>query len=183
MIERIISIIRNFNKREKILAILGVVIVLYIFSSSAYEKIQTKIASQNARLKKAQDELLALPYQLERYLLLKKRKENIETVYKEIEFADGFLTHIEELIREKAGVESSTDYKINALPETEFGGDYIREPYRIEVFVTSLENLSAFLKSLVAEENPLVMTKLNIKKAPNKTKLIVQIDVSNFRKI
>lgn len=179
---KISEFIAKLNQREQILAIAGILVFVFIGANSVVESVSKSFSVQKRELEKVQNEFLAVPAQLERYLILNQRKNLIEKKYQEVQFQGGVLSHVEDLVRQKAGVESSTDYKINKLQERKFGGSYIQEQYKIEIYTTSIEKLAVFLKSLVAEQNPLVMTRLNIKKAPNKRKLIVQIDVSNFRK-
>lgn len=183
MLAKIFEYLKTMTIREKILLVGGLMVVIFLLLQSALSPVSEAFANQEKNLRQTRDRLALLPGQLERYILLQKRRQKIEEKYQTVDFKEGVLSHIEELIRTQAKVDNSTDYKINPLPEREFGGDYMQEPFRIELYTTSVADLTQFLQELVKGKRPLVLTRLDIKKAPNRSKLIVQLDVSNFRKI
>jgi hypothetical protein len=183
MKEKLIKIFNKFSDREKILAIGGSIVLLLIGLNSLATPLLEKSAAQKLILKKTTDNLALLPNQLEKFQTLYLRQQKIEKEFQQVSFKGGVLSHLEELIRTKAKVDSPTNYKINPLPEKPFSTDYRQEPFRVEIYTTSESDLKVFLDELVNGSRPLVLTSIDIKKAPNQSRLIVQLDISNFQKI
>ncbi len=183
MKKKIFELLNNLSIREKILAIGGAIVLLLIGLNSLAAPLLEKSKAQQLLLKRAQDNLALLPNQLEKYQTLYLRQQKIEKEFQQVSFKGGVLSHLEELIRTKAKVDSPTNYKINPLPEKPFSTDYRQEPFRVEIFTTSEADLKVFLNELVNGKRPLVITRIDIKKAPNQSRLIVQLDISNFQKI
>lgn len=183
MKDKLLQIFNNFSVREKFLAIGGVVVLILIGLDTLATPLLEKSKAQQLLLKKATDNLAILPNQLEKFQALYLRQQKIEKEFQQVSFKGGVLSHLEELIRTKAMVDSPTNYKINPLPEKPFSTDYRQEPFRVEIFTTSEADLKVFLNELVNGKRPLVLTRIDIKKAPNQSRLIVQLDISNFQKI
>ena len=183
MKDKILLILNKLSPRERLLAIGGCLVICFVILDSLASPLLEKSKSQQLLLKKTQDNLALLPNQLEKYQTLYLRQQKIEKEFQEVSFKGGVLSHLEELIRNKAKVDNPNNYKINPLPEVPFSKDYRQEPFRVEIFTTSEADLKNFLNELVNGERPLVLTRIDIKKAPNQTRLIVQLDISNFQKI
>ena len=165
---------------------MALIAILVVFSIGAYslvEPLSNSIKTQDQELKKAKDSLALLPNQIEKYFLLHARQSEIEKQYQEVSFPEGeVLSYLESVIKEKGGVEKNTDYKINEQPQKEFGGKYIQEPFRIELYLQSEDSLAKILNELVRGPRPLVLSRLDIKGTPNKSRLIVNLEVSSFRR-
>ncbi|MEX0598778.1 MAG: hypothetical protein WD512_20005 [Candidatus Paceibacterota bacterium] len=183
MKKKIYELFNNLSVREKFLAVGGTLVLALILLDALATPLLEKSKAQQLRLKKVQDNLALLPNQLEKYQNLFVRQQKIEKEFQEVSFKGGVLSHLEELIRTKAKVDNPTNYKINPLPEKPFSNDYRQEPFRVELFTTSETDLKNFLNELVNGERPLVLSRIDIKKAPNQSRLIVQLDISNFQKV
>ena len=182
MKQKIIDIISGLSARERIMAALAFLVLLGMGLYSLVEPINTALKSRQQELKKSKDSLALLPNQLEKYYLLNARQSEIEKRYKEVTFPEGVLSYLESIIKEKGGIEKTTDYKINQQSARGFGGRYVQEPFRIELYLQSEESLAKVLYELVRGPRPLVLSRLNIKSTPNKSRLIVNLEVSSFRR-
>ena len=181
MIDKIKQKIDQFSQREKFLAGGAVLVVAFIVISEVITPLWDKVGSTSQQLQTVRERFEVLPNQIDNFQKLYTKQAAIEKEFQELSFADGVLSHIETLIREEARLDSISEYKINPLPVKDFSDQYQQEPFKIELYVTSIPDLTNFLNQLVHGPQPLVLTSLDIKKAPNRTKLIVQLNVSNFK--
>ena len=182
LLQKIKSIYAERTSREKLLFIAGMLVIAFLLIDGAVAPVMTRFRTQKSTLTKLRQDYAGVPVILETYLGLSQRRELIENKYQEVSFEEGVLSHIEKLIVDVAKIENRTDFKIDSLSERQFGGNYVHEPLRIELTSTSLEDLSNFLGELVRGERPLVLTRLQLKKSKSTSKLVVQLDVSNFRR-
>lgn len=181
MKEKFTEIFSKLSNREKLLAVIAAAYLIYVVAAQVVDPLQQAFIQQSDRLKKTRQSLAVLPNQLTRYKQLNFKKTEIENQYSGVVFQNGVLSHIESLIKSVAQITNSSDYSIRSLSTKAFGGNYEREPFRIQLNTDSHENLLNFLEKLTRGNQALTLTSLKISKAPNRTKLIVVIEVSNFK--
>lgn len=182
-LSKIKDVYRGLSAREKFMALVAVLVLLSLGGYSLVEPVGVLMQKSSQELKKARDSLGLLPTQIEKYFILNSRQKEIEKRYQKVSFPDGeVLSYLEGVIKEQGGVEKNTDYKINEQPQREFGGQYIQEAFRIELYLLSEESLAKILSELVRGPRPMVLSRLNVKSTPNKSRLIVNLEVSSFRR-
>ena len=179
---KLIDLWRNFSIREKVMAIGALLVLLGIGTYYIYEPISIIYAKQNLELDRLRSDLKMLPDEVDKYLKMNNRKNEIEAAYKEIELTEGAASHIEQLIKSKAEITDDRNFQIKPLNPKEFGGNYTQEPFRVELKIGSMAKLVDFLNEIVNGDKPLLLAKLDINKNAHGDFLTVEMDVSNIKK-
>lgn len=167
--------------REKVIIIVAAAVALGILLYKIYEPIQRVFVQQKDELSTLSASMQTVAPQVERYVKLRARRDAIEEEYKEVEFKEGALSHLENLVRNKAGISSGFTIKDN--PPKEFGGNYEQTLFNIKFTTTNLETLVAFLGELTNGAKPLVVSKVDIQRSKFADRLEVDIDASSIRRV
>ncbi len=171
----------KLSGRERGLIAGAIVAILFLVVWQSYEKVRSVFKNQSLKIEAARQDLGDIRERFQRFSALHAKRKAIEEQYKEVEIKDGVRSHLEELLKSKAGV--SSGYNIRELTAVEFGGNYEQAPFSLKFTVGSLEGLVDFLKELVQGAHPLVVTELEIKREPIGDKLKVSVDVSSIRRV
>ncbi len=179
---RILEEIRKLSFRERMLV---VVASLAVFSLLAYKSaaiIREKINAQKAEIESLDASRAEVIESLARYSTLRARRVAIEEQYKGVEIKEGVRSHLERLLKEKAGVPSDK-ITIKELPVNEFGGNYELAPFSIKFAASTMQGLVSFLVEIVHGARPLVLTELELKKGRVGDRMDVSVEVSSIRKV
>jgi Flp pilus assembly pilin Flp len=167
--------------REKAIIAVAVAVAIAMLLYRIYEPINRIFTSQNDRIATLEAQLKALPPSIERYAKLKARRDAIEEEYKSVDFKEGALSYLENLVRNTDGVQPGFTIKDN--PPKEFGGNYEQTLFQIKFISTNLESLVNFLKEVIHGSRPLIISKIDIQKSKYADRLEVDIDASSIRRI
>lgn len=171
----------NLSGREKAILAVAAVMIAIVSVSKSYDWVSSVFAEQTARLEKTQQDLQAAAAMLQRHAKLRTRRDEIETMYKEIEIKEGGLSLLEKLLRTKANVTSG--FTIKDGPVRQFGGNYEQAPFSVKFPTNNLQTLVAFLTEVVHGPQRMVLTRLDLRKSRAGDRLEVDMDVSSFRNV
>lgn len=172
---------QGLTKREKAIILVAAVVVAFMGLYQIYEPIRASFRSQSERLATLEANMKGVGLSIERYMKFKARRDKIEEDYKGIEFKEGALSHLENLVRSKAGI--ATGFTIKDNPPKEFAGNYEQTPFNIKFTTTNLESLIEFLKELARGPRPLIISKIDLQKSRFADRLEVDVDASSIRRI
>ena len=147
---------------------------IYIGGTSAIESFD----SLSRDIRQSEHDLETISVLLSQYGKIKAQRDQIEQEYKSVEFKEGVLSYLEELIRRKLGLISG--FTITPRATTAFGGNYEQVPFTIKFTVSDFKALLAFLLDLISGPQPLLMTRLDIRTTRNGESLEVDLDVSSI---
>lgn len=176
---------KGMSTREKtIVAALALVVGLSVTYSIA-ERILVGLGEQDRRVEMVAKELELLPRQLEVFKGLQARKDSVEKLYEKVQFKEGVVAHLENLIKNTAKVTTEGDYNISSKATAEIGGRFERTSLTVTLFTNQMANLVEFLKLLAEGERPLVVDKLAVvrQKRRGVDQLGVDLSVSSFSRL
>ena len=159
----------------------SLVVVAAMAIYQIYEPIRAAFQAQSEQLASIEESMKSVGPNVERYLKLKQRRDAIEEEYKEVEFKEGALSHLENLVRTKAGITSGFTIKDN--PPREFGGNYEQTLFSIKLTTTNLQTLIDFLNETINGQRPLIVSKVDIQKSKFADRLEVDVDASSIRRL
>jgi len=166
--------------REQALVLATIVFVLVTLANQAYTPLSTAFSDQAQELAALERNATATPAVIERYGRLHARREQLEKRFKEIEFKDGALSYIENLVRQQPGVAPGFDIR-ESSPRS-FGKAYQQQPFLVRFQTTNAQGLVEFLKSVVRGERSLLITKLEIQKPRRGDRLEVDLELNTIKK-
>jgi len=173
----------SLSSREKI--VVGSLIAIVILTAIYYlcSSISQSFQDQTEALAKAREEAGQVEPLLRTYLEQLKRRDLIKDRFREVEFKEGVISHLEELAQRKAGL-AQGEFSITTNPNTRsFGEDFEQVAYTIKLNkLNNLPGLVELLKELVEGPRPMLLTGLNITKQRGINILQVDIDVSAIKK-
>jgi hypothetical protein len=169
------------SRREQLLISSAAAVAVFVGVYSVLEPISEAFDHQAVELVEAQGRTKSVSGTLERYLKLKAKREAIEGRYRKVEFEDGALSHLENLIRTKALVASG--FTIKDSPSRPFGGNYEQVPLTVRFSTANFEALIDFLNEVVHGPRPLILGRLSLQRSRMGDRLDVELDVSNLRKL
>ena len=171
------------SKREQA-AVVGISLFLSLIFIYAYiiSPIYGIYLDNIAKLEDSNRSFQTLPYVLSRYKKLQSRQSEIEKLYQSIEQRESVLAHLEELVKNTAGIPSSS-FTIYEQATRKFANKYEQVPYQIKFSITDYARLVDFLEALVKGKNPLIITSLDMQKSPIGDHIAVNMEVSSVRKI
>ncbi|MBX7145178.1 MAG: hypothetical protein K1X79_12055 [Oligoflexia bacterium] len=182
--EQLAKLLAAFNAlsgREKGLIVAGAAVMCLLGLYKVYEPVQLVFSEQVQEVQKAENDARSASALLERYAKLKARRDAIEREYKEVEFKEGALSHLENMVKNKAGVASG--FTIKDSPPVEFGGEYEQTLFSVKFTTTNLPGLVDFLKELSQGPKPMILGKVDIQRSRFADRLETDIDVSSIRKV
>jgi hypothetical protein len=170
----------GLSSRERGLILVASIAVGCMGLYQIYEPVNALFLSQNQRISSLEENVKALGPSLERYAKLRARKDIIEQEYREVEFKEGALSHLENLVKSKAGI--STGFTIKDSPPKEFGGDYEQTSFSIKFTTSNLPSLIEFLRELAYGTRPMILGRLDIQRSRFAERLEVDLEVSSIRR-
>jgi hypothetical protein len=141
--------------------------------------LQERFQMQAIELEEARRNLESVDRDLKFYYQLKTRRDEIENEYRRVETREGTYSHLERLITTKLGIPPAR-VSISDRPAQPFGPNYQQTPLSIKFKTSDLGKLVEFLKELAYGKEPLLMTKLDIRKTPMGDLLDVDVEVSSI---
>ncbi len=168
------------TQREKVIIVVAATVSVFMLSYQIYEPIRRLCREQTEQMVALESSMKTVAPGIERYVKLRARRDSIEEEYREVEFKEGALSHLENLVRNKAGITAGFTIKDN--PPKEFGGNYEQTLFNIKFTTTNLETLVEFLKELTYGAKPLVVSKVDIQKSKFADRLEVDVDASSIRR-
>lgn len=178
---KLVNIFHALSAREKGLIVAGTFVLFLVGLYKVYEPVRDVFSQQIQDLQKVEGDARSASALLERYSKLKAKRDSIEREYKEVEFKEGALSHLENLVKNKAGV--SAGFTIKDSPPVEFGGEYEQTLFSVKFTTTSLPGLVDFLKELSQGPKPMILGKVDIQRSRFADRLETDIDVSSIRKV
>ena len=179
---RALEELRRLSFRERMLVVVAALAVLSLLLYKVAFTLQEKMAAQKAEIEALDLSRTEVIDSLSRYSTLRARRLAIEEQYKGVEIKEGVRSHLERLLKEKAGVPSDK-ITIKDLPVNEFGGNYELAPFSVKFVASSMQGLVAFLVEIVHGTRPLVLTELELKKGRVGDRMEVSVEVSSIRKV
>lgn len=173
--------LKKLSPREKAIIFIAAAMVLVSIGYQIYKPINEAFIAQQKKQAEIQEQMTFVTTALGRYSRLKSRQAEIELAYKEVEIKEGALSHLENLVRNKAGIASG--FTIRDKPTKEFGGNYEQAPFSIKFTITDFPRLVEFLKELVHGQHPMILASLDLKKRPAGDAIEAEMDVSSVRKV
>lgn len=142
---------------------------LQAFADQNKEELELQVAMKN------------IAVALERYTKLDGRRAAIEARYKQVEIKEGALSHLETIIKQKAGI-GPGNFSIRELPAKEFGGNFEQLSFSVKFSTSDLSSLVAFLREVVYGEKPLIVGRIDVQMNRRQDALDVELDVSTIRR-
>ena len=177
---KLLDSFRKLSRREQGLVGGAFAVLLVVVGYLVYEPIQDSFDHQALALTEARGRTKTVGGTLERYLKLKAKRDSIESRYREVEFKEGALSHLENLIRTKAMVNSG--FNIKDSPPRPFGGSYEQVPFSVHFQTSNLDSLIDFLREVVHGPRPLILGKIDLQRSRLGDRLDVDLDISSLRK-
>lgn len=166
--------------RERSLIVLCLVAIGFIGLYQIYEPIDAAFRAQAQKLAQIEANVKALGPALERFAKLRTRRDAIEQEYREVEFKEGALSHLENLVKVKAGVNAG--FTIKDAPPKEFGGEYEQTTFSIKFTTSNFPALIDFLRELTHGTRPMILGRLDVQRSRFAERLEVDIEVSSIRR-
>lgn len=168
----------GLSGREKAL-ILGSLCILVpmFFYSLLFKPVRETFKAQSESLAKVEQDLKAIPHILDRYKRLKKKKDQIEAEFKEVDISEGEKTFLENILSGKV----EPGFQINPISTTPFGGNYEQSSFAIKFTTPSLQNVVDVLSAISTGKKRMLLTSVVISKPRTADKLDVQVSASSIR--
>lgn len=173
--------LRALSSREKWIVALAGASLLLLVVFKVYEAASGAFLRQRLEMLSAENERRDLPLRLARFQALLAKKRAIEERFREVEVKEGVRSHMEKLLRKRAGV--NPGYSIRDLPAKQFGGDYEQNPYSVRFNSSSLEGIVGFLDDLAYGSQPLILSELEITRSRTGDRFDVTVGASSIRHI
>ena len=170
------------SPREKNLLVGGVSVLLIISVMIVNRPISSRFEEQSLELIKVQQDAHNIANELNRYQRLIQRRAEIEQDFKSVEIREGALSHLEGLIRSKAGIEQG-QFTIKDQPPKPFGNQYEQAFFTVNFNTTNYPRLIDFLEELVDGPKPLVIKRLDLKRSRGGDRLEVELEISSITKV
>ena len=169
---------QRLSAREKHIILAA---VLFFLSCGAYytgTAVTQSFSLISGDIIQSERDLETVSVLLSQYSKIRAQRDQIEQEYKSVEFKEGVLSYLEDLIRRKLGLTSG--FTITPRAPAAFGGSYQQVPFTIKLTVSDFKALLSFLSDLISGPQPLLMTRLDIRTSRNGESLDVDLDVSSI---
>lgn len=163
-----------------LISVAGAAIVI-VLALEAYGQIAAYFNEQALRLNQVEARLGETTNSLQKYLDLKARRDAIESRYREVAVQDDAVSHLENLIKTKAGIQQGL-FTIRDSPANPFGGNYEQLPFSVKFNTTNLQALVDFLREVTEGPKPLVLSRLDLNRRRGSDRLDVEISLSSIRR-
>ena len=172
---------RGLSPREQKLLLGAVAVVVIFMVFSFIQPIQNMFLDQSLELSKAEQEVHNIAVEINRYQRLKLRRSQVEQEFKSVEIKEGALSHLESLVKDKAGIAQGA-FTIKDQPPKPFGAGYQQTFFSVNFSTTDYPRLIDFLKELVDGPKPLVVKRLDLKRTRGGDKLEIDLEISSITK-
>ncbi len=167
------------SQREQGMVVAGALVLMVVGLNQAYTPIRDVYTHQADRLAELHRHATAAPAVVERYSRLGARREQLEKRFKEIEFKEGALSYIENLVRQQPGVAPGFDIR-EGTPKA-FGKSFEQQPFLVRFQTTNAAGFVEFLRSVTRGERSLLISKLEIQKPRRGDRLEVDLELNTIR--
>ncbi len=181
IIKRLKELTDKMSMREWILIALASLVIVCIALIEIYGAVASYFEDQSVRLTQLETRLGSTNSHLQKYLDLKARRDAIESRYREVEIQEGALSHLENLIKTKAGIAQGL-FTIRDSPASPFGGNYEQLPFMVKFNTTNLQALVDFLREVTEGPKPLVLSRLDLNRRRGSDRLDVEVALSSIRR-
>jgi hypothetical protein len=171
----------NLSAREQKLLLGGVAVMIIIGILMVMQPISSLFSEQALELAKVEQEARNIGSELTRYQRLVDRRKEVEQEFKSVDLKDGALSHLEGLIRDKAGI-SQGAFTIKDQPPKSFGNGYQQTFFTVNFSSTDYARLIDFLQELVDGAQPLVLKRLDVKRSRSGDKMDIDLEISSISK-
>lgn len=190
MNERIESIVgkgkdwyHTLARREQVIVVGGMlVLVVLLLQVMVIDPVASYLQAQREELELVRKDMQALPHVLARYQRLVRRQDNIEKLYQKIELSEGAFAHLEDLVKNKAGIPAAS-FDIKEDMPIKFGNQYEQIPYRIRFKITDYPRLIDFLQEVVHGSKPLIISTIDMRKSRLGDHIQVDMQVNGVRRV
>jgi len=179
LLEKITTLWKNFNSKEKALILGGCSIILLIAFVEISDPIIESFGVQEIAVLNAKKDLDTTLLEINKYTKLKSRHSEIENSFKRVEMKVSMLSYLEQQIKEKAGVISGFTIKPKAVRA--FGGRYEQVPFSVTFSTNDMGKLMAFMTELEQGKHPLIVASVDLKRKLSNDGLNVELEVSSLR--
>jgi hypothetical protein len=176
--EPLVEKYHELSSREKQLIWAMLAAGLFIGFYYLVSMITPLFIEQQKKLIQLETQVEALPKLVSRWSALSATKKSIESTFDSSDTGIGTRSYLEDLIKTKVGI---SDLKsIRALQPRAFGQDekFENTIYTVNFFTTELKQVVDFLEGVTKGEQPLILSKITLKKTG--TKLNVQVELSSI---
>lgn len=170
---------QKLSSREQQLIILAALAVTVMLVYGVGNKTYQAFETINSNLSYANEELTTVSNLLSQYSKAKSQRDRIENEFRSVEFKEGELTYLEELIKKKLNLNSG--FTITPRAVTKFGINYEQHPFTVKFSLSDLKLIMEFLNEIVSGPQPLLLTRLDIRMTRNGETLEVDMDVSSIK--
>lgn len=167
----------SLSAREKGLVALLIASTLVIGGYSLADGVFSALATRKAELNAVHDDSLRLGRYLRQYRTLLAKKDAIEKQFAGVQGALPARSYIEQVAHKKADIQSTIDIK--PLSTVPFGEHFSRSVFRVSFISSDLEQLTTFLREIDDGPQPLLVTRLDIRKHAAR-QLKVDIEISSI---
>lgn len=167
------------SKREKILALISVLVLGSVAFSTIVTPIQAAFDLQSRRIAKAEQDLKDVNLLTGRLKKLKLKKDSVEEYYKKVEIKEGVRSYLENLLQNQARIPVGK-YIIKPGVTRKLSTNYSQVSFNVEFPTEDITSLVNFLSTLTQGDHPLVLNKLEIDKSRRNDKFEVSLEVSNI---
>jgi hypothetical protein len=171
----------NLSGREQKLLLGGIAVMIIIGVLVVMQPISSLFNEQALELSKVEQEARNIGSELARYQRLVNRRKEVEQEFKSVDLKDGALSHLEGLIRDKAGILQGA-FTIKDQPPKSFGNGYQQTFFTVNFSSTDYPKLIDFLQELVDGAQPLVLKRLDVKRNRSGDKMDVDLEISSISK-
>lgn len=171
----------SFSARERSLMVGGLLVFLLIIIIVVTRPIATLFSEQALVLMQAEQNVRDMAASINRYQKLLQRRAEVERDFQSVEIKEGALSHLEGLIRDRAGIAQGA-FNIKGQSPKPFGSGYQQTFYSVNFSTTDYPRFIDFLKELVDGPKPLVLKRLDIKRSRGGDKLDVDLEVGSIAK-
>ncbi len=172
---------RNLTGREKqgIALMFGFVVFVMVYVLA--RNISSTFASIDQELSAANEELSQVSTLLAQYGKVRMQRDTIESEFRSVEFKEGELTYLEDMIRHKLNLNSG--FSITPKSTSKFGANYEQHLFTVKFAINDLKLVMDFLTEVVSGSQPLLLTRLDIRVTRNGQSLDVDMDVSSIKEV
>ncbi|NMC61978.1 MAG: hypothetical protein GYA55_02290 [SAR324 cluster bacterium] len=171
----------KLSSRERRLIIIAAIAVVLMLVYGVCTKTYQAFVLINSNLSYANEELATVSDLLSQYSKAKAQRDRIENEFRSVEFKEGELTYLEELIKKKLNL--SSGFTITPRAVTKFGVNYEQHPFTVKFSLSDLKLIMEFLNEIISGPQPLLLTRLDIRMTRNGETLEVDMDVSSIKEV
>lgn len=171
----------KMSSREWAVIFFGASLLFVLIAIEIVSQIDAFFDEQTLRLTQVEERLGQTTNSLQKYLDLRARRDQIESNYREVAVQEDVLSHLENLIKNKAGIQQGL-FTIRDSPPNPFGGNYEQLPMSVKFTTTNLQALVDFLREVSEGPKPLILSRLDLNRRRGADRLDVEISLSSIRR-